>query len=357
MRYKTIAIITAIVLFVGLWLATADVLPQPVPENQVFTTSSIIEAVGITTESHSLVWEIGDAGLTALADPRWHPDDDLTKPVDQWRVLSGSIAYVTYSDTIATNGGQISEVKSFALDTREKTSGLFNVETSKVLTYTGQNGSHLMGAESYVLDVAGNWRRGLDNVVCVFAQAKNEIIPAFCNKVTASSKLSSVTTAQVETVGQMTAVSEKESTPAALKYQISVTPDANSSSGYADGIVSTTFTVSVMEGKNAAETPATYKWECTGNPSEGDDCGSVPTPPPTQLGQTTEGESKCGESGNEVPCSWESIIDSTGALTTLANYSELASTVTVIDSATVAGGISTFNKVFDYRSGYKCADC
>jgi len=85
-----------------------------------------------------------------------------------------------------------------------------------------------MGAESYVLNVAGNWSHGLDDIVCVFSKVRNKGIPAFCNKVTASSKLTSVTTAQVQTVGGLTAVAEKSSTPAALFYEISVTPDANS---------------------------------------------------------------------------------------------------------------------------------
>jgi len=101
---------------------------------------------------------VGDAGLTQLADPR----------VVDGTIRSGSIAYVTYSDSITTNGGQISEVKSFSMDTHGKIPGMYNIETMKVLTYTSQNGSHLMGAESYVLDVAGNWSHGLDDIVCVF---------------------------------------------------------------------------------------------------------------------------------------------------------------------------------------------
>jgi hypothetical protein len=232
MKYICITI-TVVILIAFSGLATADILPQPVPESQVFTTSSIIEAVGVVGESISLVWQIGDAGFDALPFPR------VTEAGD---IRSGSIAYVMYSDSITTNGGLISEVKSFAFDAREKTMGLYNIETAKVLTYTSQNGSHLMGAESYVLDVAGNWSYGADNIVCVFSKADKKIIPAFCNKVTASSKLTSVTTAQVEAVGGLAAVAKKASVPAAFNYEISVTPDANSASGYADGIIATTFT-------------------------------------------------------------------------------------------------------------------
>jgi len=197
MKYRIVAIISAIFLIAMSGLATADVLPQPIPENQVFSTTSIIEAVGPVVESTSVVWQVGDAGLTSLPAASINGDGNI---------VSGSIAYVTYSDSITTNGGQISEVKSFSMDTHGKTPGLYNIETTKVLTYTSQNGSHLMGAESYVLDVAGNWRGMSDDIVCVFSRGLADVIPAFCNKVTASSKLTSVTTAQVETVGGLTAV-------------------------------------------------------------------------------------------------------------------------------------------------------
>jgi len=41
----------------------------------------------------------------------------------------------------------------------------------------------------------------------------------------------------------------------------------------------------------------------------------------------------------------------------LANYNQLASTLTYIDSASVAGGVSTFSKAFSYQSGVYCEYC
>ena len=305
---RCIAIIAAVFLIAVTGLASADVLPGQVPENQVFSTTSIIEAVGVTTESTSVVWMIGDKGIKEL------PPATATSKGEAIR--SGSIAYVTYSDSLITNGGQISEVKTFSLDTHGKGPGLFNIETTKVLTYTSQNGSHLMGAESYVLDVAGNWSYGDESIVCVFTRAGDYTIPAFCNKVTASSKLTSVTTAQVQTTGGLTAVGARSSVPAALNYMISVTPDANSASGYADGILSTTFTVSVMEGRSV-------------NVKDTKKAGGFVYDPNT----------------------------SDGSRVTYPGWNELASTLTYIDTATVAGGISTFNKEFNYVSGVKCENC
>jgi hypothetical protein len=314
---RCIAIICAVFLIALSGLATADILPKPVPENQVFSVSSIIEAVGAVMESTSLVWQIGDAGLDSLPDAVGvGRPNQVAGDYPGSAIRSGSIGYVTYTDSIITNGGQISEVKSFSMDTHAKKNGLFNIETAKVLTYTSQNGSHLMGEESFVLDVAGNWSAGLDDIVCVFARAAKDVIPAFCNKVTASSKLQQVTTAQIETVGKLTAVGATANVPAALNYEISVTPDANSASGYADGFFTTTFTVSIMEGRSDGAV-----WNRTGTTA-------VPYFPP-----------KVGDKYD------------------LEHYDQLASTLTYIDSATVAGGVSTFNKAFSYQSGVYCEKC
>ena len=248
-------------------LGAADILPEPVPENQVFTTSSMIEAIGMTTESTSAIWHIGDAGVTSLAAP-YYKDGNI---------LSGSIAYVTYADSIKTNGGQISEIKSFSMDTHAKTEGLYNVQNEKVLTYMSQNGSHLMGEESYLLDIAGNWSYRADDIVCVFSQADKKTIPAFCNRITASSKMRSITTARVEAVGRLTAVAKDARVPAALDYEISVTPDTNSVTGYADGIVSTAFTISVMEGRSDGKitlgTPELF--ECFAGPGNCDALAAI----------------------------------------------------------------------------------
>ena len=305
MKYNHyIAIIAAIFLFAASGLGTADILPKEVPENQVFTVVSMIEAVGAVTETTSTIWEVGDRGLDTLPVARGANST----------IRSGSIAYVTYSDSTMSNGGQISEVKSFTMDTHAMDEGMYNIETTKVLTYTSQNGSHLMGEESYVLDIAGNWTRGLDDVVCVFAKAKENTYPAFCNKVTASSKLRSVTTAQIETIGGLTVIGSRTNTPAALDYEISITPDPNSASGYADGIFTAIFTVSIMEGRSDGNI----------TPVRDPGAGTPPWPEP---------------------------------LYDLEFYDQLASTLTYVDSATVTGGVSTFNKAFGYHSGVACADC
>ena len=316
MKYnRCIAIIAAVFLIAASGLATADILPKQRPENQRFAITSVVDLVGPVSGDLSAVWQVGDSGLTEVPKVRARGDGSLR---------SGSIAYATYSDFIMSNGGQISEVKSFSMDTHAKEAGLYNIETAKVLTYTSQNGSHLMGGESYVLDVAGNWSYGPGaDLICVFAKANADSkIPAFCSKVTASSKLRSVNTAQIESICSLTAVGSKADVPAALNYEISVIPDANSASGYADGIISTTFTVSIMEGRSDGRILDHVGYV------------NVPLYPPRAY-----------------------PYRGPDAYYNLADYDQLASTLSYIDTVTTAGGISSFVKAFKYQSSIACTNC
>ena len=241
---KLLAIYIIIIFMSG--IALADDLPPTAPENQLFTTKSLIDGVGVTHETTTFAWSVGDQEKDEIPIPRG-------SPYGIGSVSSGSVAYSTYKDVISTNGGLISEVKSFNLDNTAKTEGLYNINTEKILTYNSQTGSHLFGDEAYILNVMGNWTwtPGASTLTCVFSSPNHpeRLIPSFCNKVTASARLLSITTAQVETMGELSTVASSIRVPAALNYEISVTPDANSVSGYADGIVATTFTINVMEGR------------------------------------------------------------------------------------------------------------
>jgi len=79
----------------------------------------------------------------------------------------------------------------------------------------------------------------------------------------------------------------------------------------------------------------TTTWTCTGSNCTGT---TPPSPLPIDPNQT-----------------W--ISSQAQAAPSLEGYDQLASTLTYIDAATVAGGISTFNKVFSYQSGVDCANC
>ena len=130
-----------------------------------------------------------------------------------------------------------------------------------MLTYESIDGSFLIGSEEWSLDVAGNFADTDDSIRCVFASAKSDVLPAFCNVVKAKSELINFNSGQVSTKGGLRAVAASSDVPAALFYQIAVTPVSGSSSGFAEGTVKTSFAGSIMEARGDSDEPsATNQW-------------------------------------------------------------------------------------------------
>ena len=343
------AIVLALVALVAVsGFASADRLPQQVPENQIFTISTLIDVTGAVSESSQMQWTIisgdvevagailddevatavEDADLEALIDfadylvgkyggvrgdylkydtatnanpiyKFYYPDAEkntiLSFPVMGGMTASeyatsllspasspyttGSaviyasiensalkvgqeIALLTGTDSLRTNGGKLSLNKNIDFDSRNKGNGLYNLEVEKVLTYNSVEGAHLIGGEEWILDVAGNYEKSADSIRCVFAAAESTYFPAFCNVVKAKSELININSAQISTKGQARAVAATGDIPAALNYQIAVTPDANTGSGFADGTVKTLFGGAIMEARgNSLRPAATNNWK------------------------------------------------------------------------------------------------
>lgn len=183
--------------------------------------------------------------------------NDQLKPTEE-------IAIVTWTDSIRTNGGKLSENKNIDFDSQNKGKGLSNLEATKVVTYASTEGAHLVGSESWNLDVAGNWETTADTIRCVFAAASSPIWPAFCNAVQAKSELVNINSAQISTKGSVRAVAASGDVPAEIGYQIAVTPDSNSGSGFAEGTVKTSFGGAIMEARGTAQVPSvTNNWKDT----------------------------------------------------------------------------------------------
>jgi len=211
-----------------------DRLPNQTPENQVFSIDTMLDATGLVDERTSLNWVVASPGSI---------------PTGIFGA-SQSIADVLYKDTILTNGGKISENKNFGFDSKDKSSGLYNLQTEKVLTYASVNGAHLAGEEQYTLSVAGNFARMQDQIRCVFSSANGILVPSFCNVVSAKSNLVNLNRGQVSTKGILRATTNSLA-PTEMSYKIAVSPDENSGSGTAEGMVSTVFAGSLMEARDA----------------------------------------------------------------------------------------------------------
>jgi len=180
------------------------------------------------------------------------------------------IMILTWTDSLRTNGGKLSLNKNIDFDSQNKGKGLSNLEVEKVLTYASTEGAHLVGAEEWTLDVAGNWETSADTIRCVFASSASTYFPAFCNVVKAKSELVNINSAQISTKGAARSVANEGTIPAMLNYQIAVTPDSNSGSGFADGTVKTMFGGSIMEARaQNQETSATNNWKDTASVTGG----------------------------------------------------------------------------------------
>ena len=352
MKFGYAIVIAMLILVAVVGFAAADRLPRQVPENQVFTVDTIIDATGQVSDSSSMQWVLDDqkityttlnravatapvflttaqiAALTAagvkvttdsfgaveqisVPNSMLYATDDYTHTLPASLVgIGGAVSYeqlvayllalgggtefvasqttdegqihdsklnptetimlMTWSDELRSNGGKIALNKNIDFDSKNKVAGMSNLQVEKVLTYASTEGAHLNGAESWTLDVAGNYASTADTIRCVFATASSPWYPAFCNVVKAQSELVNINSAQISTKGAARGVAASGDVPAALSYQIAVTPDSNSGSGFADGTVKTKFSGSIMEARQKHQVPsATNTWKDAASVSGG----------------------------------------------------------------------------------------
>lgn len=335
-RYAIVIALVALVAVAG--FASADRLPQQVPENQIFTIDTLIDVTGAVSQESQMQWtldsqylarskyvnetgkdlialgdvvpapdvdalkkalakftevkivltaenkisvlDVPDYLLDTLIDAKQFPGltfNDIAEALEDYALTAYTdvgyihdsklnpteeIMILTWTDSLRTNGGKLSLNENIDFDSRNKGKGLSNLEVEKVFTYASTEGAHLVGAEEWILDVAGNWEDVAGTIRCVFASAKTDYFPAFCNVVKAKSELVNINSAQVSTKGAARSVAATGDIPAMLNYQIAVTPDSNSGSGFADGTVKTFFGGSIMEARAKNQIPsATNNWK------------------------------------------------------------------------------------------------
>ncbi|PWR72752.1 hypothetical protein [Methanospirillum lacunae] len=244
---KKFFLIIILVLFI--WIfgpVIADRLPGQEPENQIFSIDTLIDGTGVIKDKSSLKWEISSSYAI--------PTGQLYQ--------NQSVAESMFLDSILTNGGKLSENKNFDFDSKSKSNGMYNVENAKVLTYASSLGAHMVGEDEYTLSVAGRSLNLDSDIRCVFTD-RNLVLPSFCNIVSTKSNLINVNTAQVSSKGQIRSVGSTNVTNAGLNFQLAVSPDANSGSGFADGIVKTIFAGSIMEARDGEYSSNEVTWNKT----------------------------------------------------------------------------------------------
>lgn len=213
---------------------SGDRLPNQTPENQIFSIDSVIDVAGLVDHSTTQTW--------VLASPGGIPTGILQN--------QQSVADTTYTDTILTNGGKLSLNKNYQFDSTDRTDGRYSIETEKVLTFASTEGAHMVGEEELALSIAGNYAIVRDSIRCVFSASHRAIIPAFCNAIKAKSSLININSAQVSTKAQSLTVAAGVGVPTTFNYQIAISPDISSGSGFAEGTVNTLFAGSIMEARD-----------------------------------------------------------------------------------------------------------
>ncbi len=316
MQFVSVVFLTILAFVAITGFAAADRLPNQTPENQVFSIDTVIDATGAVDAATKMDWVITTPGAIETGILAHHDADG------DWLYPEGKvIADTQYRDSILSNGGKLAENKNFDFNSKDQSNGLNNIDSSKVLTYASTEGSHLVGEEEYTLDVAGEAKKADDNIRCVFSTNHGQWLPPFCNIVSAKSALINMNSAQVSSAGTIRAVAATDDIPAEVNYQIAVTPDANSGSGFAEGTVKTTYAGSVMEGRGSG---AYWSSNALG------------------AGHTY---------GTDV--NWDELLSSGGAWINDRVDFLASATNNWKDSTTATGGIKTFQKAFGYQSGFR----
>lgn len=181
-----------------------------------------------------------------------------------------SIGNTFWKDTLITNGGNLAINKNVEFDSENKTKNSYNLQSEKILTYSGIQGTHLIGEENYVLDVTGSSKPDEgDYIRCIYTSHDKTWLPAFCNIVETKVSLININSAQISQTGSLRMVGD-EDIPAELAYHIAITPETNSGSSPAEGRVKTEFSGSIMEaGDNSPNISSTNQWKETSEVSGG----------------------------------------------------------------------------------------
>jgi hypothetical protein len=137
----------------------------------------------------------------------------------------GQIQYTTaYDADIVAQAGHTVLTKSMNIDTRNKVIGQSNLNAQTALTFIATaDGGNVVGSENLMLDGAGMPTTAANKMLCPFASAGGNVIPAYCNIVQVGSKYD-LTIGSVTTAANERFVGTDATAPVVLNYAINVKP-------------------------------------------------------------------------------------------------------------------------------------
>ena len=227
---------TAMVLsiaFSGVALASQPVCPTPETEN--IKTVTQISCQGMVTEEEKVSWESSNENL-------------INNPPLADEEVVGKMDY--YQDLKVTDG-----VTNFIKDMDVDTGSVPNLNVMKSMGYSqGTTIGSLSHTEEVSFGVVGDWANTSAVILCPFASAAEEHIPASCEDVKASSSM--VVTDVLATTVSKVGISES---PLDFHYEIDATGSAGAGSP-AVGHITAEYEVYVEDGSGMGS--AAYRGHC-----------------------------------------------------------------------------------------------
>jgi hypothetical protein len=140
-------------------------------------------------------------------------------------LYSSEVRYTTaYDANIVAQAGHTVLTKSMNIDTRNKVIGQSNLNAQTGLTFIAtDNGGNVVGSENLMLDGVANPTNASDRMLCPFASAGGNVIPAYCNIIQAGSKYD-LTIGSVTTNANDRFVGTDATAPVVVNYAINVKP-------------------------------------------------------------------------------------------------------------------------------------
>lgn len=236
---------------------SAVVLPPTEPEFQNIKILTNLDVTGSMSQETELQWELSNeilgGNLVAIGDPpEWviEPEPPLS-PLDE-EVQS----YVTYSEDTQANLGKISFTKDSEIDTKAKVGAQYNVQTDRLITFTGIGAGSLLSTEDMMMYNVGKctWT----SCICPFCTGGLEPNPRFCSRVEAGSDLAMTKVAaytstgirNVNKAGDMGSwpIDPTADEPARARYLVQV--NEMGSGVPSEGAVATTLKISETDGRS-----------------------------------------------------------------------------------------------------------
>ena len=136
--------------------------------------------------------------------------------------LNNGVVYesVYTEDTQSSGIGYISYDKSFHVDTSNKVSGQYNIESTRQITYLGIEAGSIYSSEYLMMGGSGTSQSAGGRIICPFA-GEDATIAAFCNRVESGSTFS-MSVANVLTQANTRFITKSADSPVELNYNIEV---------------------------------------------------------------------------------------------------------------------------------------